>query len=105
MRNFFEYLWFGLEMFFSLVILIISIMFTVASIHNINMTEDIKQFIESATFEFETNGTYYYKVTDTSLDEDTLMYDEVSITIHRQPHSLSSYYQCMKKSSGGAGYS
>lgn len=78
MRNFFEYLWFGLEMFFSLVILIISIMFTVASIHNINMTEDIKQFIESATFEFETNGTYYYKVTDTSLDEDTLMYDEVS---------------------------
>lgn len=76
---------FSLEMFFSLVLLIISIMFTIASIHNISMTEEIKKFIDSANFDFESNGTYYYSVECDNLDEDTIELIKINETLYGSP--------------------
>ena len=59
---------FTFEMLFSLVFLIFTIMFIVASIHNIKMTEDIKVFIDSAKFEYQDGNTYYYVVETEGLD-------------------------------------
>lgn len=78
MKKVFNIFLFALEIFFSLIILIVSIMFMVASIHNIQMTEDMKEFIDSTTFDCEINGTYYYKVEDTTLDEQTISLDKTS---------------------------
>ena len=69
---------FSVEMIFSLVLLIISIMFIVASIHNIKMTESIKEFINSATFETEVDGTYYYIVESDKITEDTIIRENVT---------------------------
>ena len=59
---------FTIEMIFSLLFLILSIMFIVASIHNIKMTEEIKGFIDSASFEYQEGNNYYYTVEVDSLD-------------------------------------
>ena len=63
---------FSIEMLFSVVFLILTIMFIVASIHNIKMNEDVKEFIDSATFEFQEGNTYYYVVETTGLDTPTI---------------------------------
>ena len=59
---------FTIEMLFSLVFLIFTIMFIVASIHNIKMTEEIKEFINSATFEEQDGDIFYYVVETDKLD-------------------------------------
>ena len=69
---------FAIEMFFSIILLILAIMFTVASIHNIKMTEDIKTFIDCATFEQEINGTYYYVVETNDDIEYTININEMT---------------------------
>ena len=69
----FNILIFTVEMFFSLILLIFSIMFIVASIHNIKMTESIKEFIQSATFEFESDDTYYFVVESDKVTEETII--------------------------------
>ena len=76
---------FSFEMIFSLLLLIISIMFTIASIHNISMTEKIKEFIDSASFEFESNGTYYYSVQCEELDEDTIVFNKINDDLYGAP--------------------
>ena len=76
---------FCLEIFFSLVVLIISIMFTIASIHNINMTEKIKEFIDSCEFEFESNGTYYYCLESDTIDEDTITLNKINDNLYGSP--------------------
>ena len=63
---------FTIEMLLSVVFLTLTIMFTVASIHNIKMNDDIKAFIDSATFEFQEGNTYYYVVETTGLDTPTI---------------------------------
>jgi hypothetical protein len=63
---------FTFEMIFSLVFLILSIMFTIASIHNIKMTEEIKDFIDRATFEFQEGNNYYYTVEVDNLESPTI---------------------------------
>ena len=59
---------FTIEMIFSFVLLVLSIMLIVASIHNIKMTEEVKEFIDSATFEFKEGNNYYYTVEADYLD-------------------------------------
>ncbi len=59
---------FTIEMLFSLVFLIFTIMFIVASIHNIKMTEEIKNFINSAKFEEQVDDTFYYVVDTDKID-------------------------------------
>ncbi len=76
---------FIIEMFFSLVLLIVTIMFIVASIHNIKMTEDIKAFINSATFELETDDTYYYVVESDKITEDTITRNKINSNIYSNP--------------------
>ena len=63
---------FTIEMIFSVVFLILSIMFTIAAIHNIKMTEEIKDFIDSATFEFQEGNNYYYTVEVDNLESPTI---------------------------------
>lgn len=75
-NNIYKIVMFSFEMIFSLLLLILSIMFTMASIHNINMTEEIKSFINSATFEFEDDNTYYYYVECDDIDETTITIKE-----------------------------
>lgn len=81
----YDIIMFSFEMFFSLVLLIVSIMFTIASIHNISMTEEIKKFIDSAIFEFESNGTYYYAVYTDTLDEDTITFNQINEDLYGSP--------------------
>ena len=69
---------FSFEMFFSFVLLVLSIMFIIASIHNIKMTESIKEFINSATFETEVNGTYYFTVESDKITEDTIIRENIT---------------------------
>ena len=76
---------FCIEMFFSLVLLILSIMFTIASIHNINMSEDIKDLISSCSFEFESNGTYYYSLEVDVLDDDTITLNQINDSLYGPP--------------------
>ena len=76
---------FCIEMFFSLVLLILSIMFTIASIHNINMSEDIKDFIDSCSFEFESNGTYYYSLEVDELDDGTITLNKINDNLYGPP--------------------
>ena len=66
---------FSFEMLFSLVFLIFTIMFIVASIHNIKMTEDIKAFVDSAKFEYQDGNTYYYVVETEGLDVPVLNFE------------------------------
>lgn len=63
---------FTLEMIFSLVFLIFTIMCIVASIHNIKMTEDIKEFIGSSTFETKSGNNYYYSIDVDYIDSPTI---------------------------------
>ena len=63
---------FSIEMLFSLVFLTLTIMFIVASVHNIKMNEEIKEFIDKATFEFQDGSTYYYTVETEGLDCPTI---------------------------------
>ena len=63
---------FVIEMLFSVVFLILSIMFIVASIHNIKMTEEIKNFIDSARFEYQSGDNYYYVVESDKIEEETI---------------------------------
>lgn len=76
---------FSIEMFFSLLLLIISIMFIVASIHNIKMTEEIKEFINSATFELESNNTYYYTVECDDLDVEVINRNKINENLYGIP--------------------
>lgn len=74
MLKVYKYLLFTLEMLFSLIFLIFTIMFTISSIHNIKMTEEVKKFIDSAKFEYKDNDNdiYYYVVETTNLDTPVL---------------------------------
>ena len=76
----FNILMFIAEMFFSLILLILSIMFIVASIHNIKMTESIKEFINSATFEYESDDTYYFVVESDEITEETIITNDKMYT-------------------------
>lgn len=67
---------FSLEMFGLLVLLIFSIMMSIASIHNMNMLEDIKSFIASAQFEETRNNTHIYFVESDELEESTIYIPE-----------------------------
>ena len=60
------------EMLALLVIFTLSIMFCCASIDNIKMQNQIKDFIEQATFEFEANNVRYYYIECDDLDEEVL---------------------------------
>ena len=73
---------FSLEMIFSCLFLIISIMFIYASFHNIKMCEDVKSFINKAEFEFKSENTYYYSVTDYSLEEETIKIKEYNADVY-----------------------
>lgn len=63
---------FVLEMIMLLVITTLAIMFTVASIDNIRMQNQIKDFIKDATFEMETGNVRYYYIESDEIDEDTI---------------------------------
>lgn len=76
-KNIFNIAFFCLEMLGLLVILILSIMFSIASIHNMNMLDEVKDFISRATFseQLSTNDTYYYVIETDELDEAVLNND------------------------------
>ena len=76
---------FTFEMLFSFVVLVFSIMFIVASIHNIKMTEDIKEFINSATFELESNDTYYYVVECDELEDEVITRNKINQNLYGIP--------------------
>ena len=76
---------FSMEMFLYLILLIFSIMFIVASIHNIKMTEEIKEFMSRATFELESGNTYYYVVECDDLDSDTISRTKLNDEIYGIP--------------------
>lgn len=72
MKKVLRFLLTSFEVFLFLNVLIVGIMFTVASCHNIYMTEEVKDFISKGTFECEIDGVYYYKVIDETLNEETI---------------------------------
>lgn len=62
------------EIFALCIILILSVMFTWASINNISINEMIKDFMDKAEFEFEQNDTYYYAVKSDKVVDDTITF-------------------------------
>lgn len=63
---------FVFEMLGLLIVLTLAIMFCVASFENISMQNEIKEFIESATFEMEENNVRFYYIPCDDLEEDTI---------------------------------
>ena len=81
----YEVLKFSFEIVLYLIITIVSVMFTWASISNIIFSEKVKSFIDSAEFESEENNIVYYTVEDDSLDEATITKKEVIDNIYKSP--------------------
>ena len=63
---------FCLEMIGLVVLLTLSIMFSIASVHNMNMLDEVKAFMKSAKFEFASDNTYYYVIETDFIDEAVL---------------------------------
>lgn len=71
----FQTIFFVIEMVLLLVVTTLAIMFTVASFDNIRMQNQIKDFIENATFEKQVNNVRYYYIESDEIDEDTIKFN------------------------------
>ena len=61
-----------IEMFLLLIITTLAIMFTAASIDNIRVQNQIKEFINDATFERQVGNIKFYYIESDEIDEDTI---------------------------------
>lgn len=75
MAKIFSSLKYIFEVIFFVLLMIISIMFFVASIDNMKIQSDVKKFINSAVFEKEENDICYYYVPTNDLETDTIIKD------------------------------
>lgn len=73
--NIFQTTIFVIEMILLLVVTTLAIMFTWASIDNISTQNEIKKFINSATFETQVGNVRYYYVVSDEIDEDAIQFN------------------------------